>query len=1049
MKYLLVFFCLILTGALSWSQVSLTAALEQAKQALAEGDFMKASHLATTALKNDVQKTDPVYRAWTDVLIEAKISNNELDEAKRITQDFIVVLSNAYGKEDTILVSYIAALGSIHYMNGHYEEAIEAFQQSATLLEKKGSTNGQDYAELQNNIGMLYAQVGETAKAIQSLERSRSFFEKDPQAYVYELALIDNNLGDAFHNKYDYVKADQYYTRALNSFERLEDQSSPDYLNTLGNYSLLLLDRGQQEKSIALLLKNKTIAAKEIGKESPEYATVLNNLGEAYKQIGNYRLAEDYLLQSYEIKKVIYEKEHPSRMKSVNNLAMFYYTLGQLDQAELMLNELITLHQTFYPNDLGPLLLYTTNLSAVYYAQNKIAKAQKSAQDVAKLVEKKYGLSSVDYFQAFNGYSALLLEDDKSLELAYQNYIKLSALYSKIQSQLPVHDVIAYLNNKGTAAMYTNRHAEAVKDFQEGMKRVEDYYGPTHPDYFLLKSNLAYDLNLQGKVQEASAPLLECASARLKKVVDLFPSLTESEREFYNQTIRSDLSHYYVFCIKNHVAYPHLVGEMADLRLRSKSLVMRSLNQTTNKILNSNNTVLIQDYVRLIERKKELAKYSTLSKRDLGKLGIDLQTEIQQTELLEKQVAKNSEYLGLDRESKTSSWKTIAANLKANEAAIEVVRVYDDFYAQSKTLFYAFIIIKNGQTYPELVVLNNGLELEKKDFNYYRNSIQYKVENKNSYHAYWSQLANKLNGITKVYLSPDGVYHKINLNTLYHPETQNYLLDEMEIELKSSLTYAIGSTVKPSSEAFLVGHPNYYLDLKEALDKYSQGKSPQARTISSDVTVWKDLPGTKEEVGSIRSILQKEGWTVTYYTEENALENKVKALQRPRILHLATHGFFEDGGDDSLSEYSQEYFRDPMLRAGLALSGAGVQVAPHELANINYYEDGILYANEALSLNLNGTDCVVLSACETGLGEIRNQEGVYGLQRAFLIAGSKSVIMSLWSVDDMATKDLMIAFYGYYSKTKELESAFRSAMTDLHVKYKEPYYWGAFVLMKK
>ncbi|MBC7486956.1 MAG: CHAT domain-containing protein, partial [Cytophagaceae bacterium] len=122
---------------------------------------------------------------------------------------------------------------------------------------------------------------------------------------------------------------------------------------------------------------------------------------------------------------------------------------------------------------------------------------------------------------------------------------------------------------------------------------------------------------------------------------------------------------------------------------------------------------------------------------------------------------------------------------------------------------------------------------------------------------------------------------------------------------------------------------------------------------------------------------------------------------------------------------------------------------PHELEDTKFFDDGILYANEALSLNLTGTECVVLSACETGLGEIRNQEGVYGLQRAFLIAGANSVIMSLWSVDDLATKDLMIAFYSHYTKTNDLQESFGKAMSEMHVKYKEPYYWGAFVLKKK
>jgi len=1046
MRHLLVICLFLFLHQQAWSQ-SVQQKLVKAQKAYTDGDLALASSLAKEGMSQATPKIGAEYRSFVDVLIESKIGANELDEATLIANNYIKVLSDAYGKEDTSLVSYIAVLATVYYLNGYDQEAILAFEQCAILLKNKNLSNSAEYAEIQNNIGMLYSQTGELAKAIEALELSRVFFEKDQVRYKAELAVLYNNMADVFHNKYDYEKADAYYKKTFAVYKTLDDEKSGDYINTMANYSLLLLDRGESNLAIKNLLKNKDNAEQALGKDSPEYATALNNLGQAYKRVGNYRLAEDYLLQAYAVKKGIYEKEHPSRMTAGNNLAMFYFAIGQFDRAELMLEELLEIHNAFHADDLQQLLLYTNNLSAVYYAQGNIKKAQQKAQEVLKLVEKTKGQNSVDYFEALDGYSAMLLEDDKSLEAAFQNYTKLTSLYGSSDMQLPVDDLIAFHNNKGSAAMYTNRHADAVKAFTEGMKLVEEQYGKHHPDYFLFKSNLAYDLTLQGKTQEAAQPLLESVQYKLSQVVDLFPALTESEKEFYNQTLRSDLGHYYTFCIKNFQQYPALIGEMANLRIQSKSLVMRSLNESAQKIINSKNATLIAEYNQLLEHKKEVAKFTSLSKRDLNNLGVNLESEIQKSELLEKQLAKNSEYLGVKPSIK--SWKAIAADLKPNEAAIEVIKVYDDFYAKTKVLFYAFLIIKNGQAMPELVVINNGRELEGKQFKYYRNCIGFKMENLTSYATYWAELDKHLQGVGKVYFSADGIYHKINLNTLYHPETKKYLLDEINIELKGSLGQPIGAVKKSAYDAVLVGHPNYYLDLKEALDNISQGHEPNARTLSTDAVVWGDLPGTKKEVENIYAVLQKEGWKVSMHTEENALENKVKNVVRPSILHLATHGFFEEVEQDTLSKYSSEYFTDPMLRSGLALSGAGVDFSPHELSNISFFEDGILYANEALTLNLYGTDCVVMSACETGLGEIRNQEGVYGLQRAFLIAGANAVIMSLWSVNDEATKDLMIAFYNYYGKSKALDSSFRQAMTDIQLKYKEPYYWGAFVLMKK
>ncbi|MBC7487566.1 MAG: CHAT domain-containing protein, partial [Cytophagaceae bacterium] len=971
MKYFFLFTAFTIVFYPVQAQVS-PALVQKAQQALMDADYPTASSLATQGMNGSFSKVAPEYRALVDVLIESKIASDQLQEASTVTKNYIAVLSNAYGKEDTSLVSYIAALGSISQMNGYYEEALTSYEQSADILQKKSLTHTRDYAELENNIGMLYSQTRELAKSVRALELSRTFFEKDQEHYKAELAIIYNNLGDVYHNKYDYAKANQYYNLSLTFFEKLKDGSSPDYLNTLGNYSLLLLDRGLEKEAILNLLKDKSIAEKTVGKESPEYAAAINNLGQAYKQVGNYSLAQDYLIEAYDIKRKIYDKDHPSRMTAGNNLAMFYYSIGQLDRAEIMLDELAGLQKTSHPDDLQQELLYANNLSAIYFAQGKISKAQQKAQLVVKALEKSQGANSIEYFQAMNGYSALLLEDDSKLETAYQNYMQLSKLYATLKTTLPIEDAITYLNNKGSAAMYTNRHTEAAADFQTGMKLAEEQYGKQHDYYYLFKSNLAYDYNLQGKYQEAAVPLLESAQFRLAKVTEVFPTLTEFEKEFYLQKSQADLTYYYTFCIKNYTQYPTLTGEMANLRLQSKSLVMRSLSETKKKILNSNNIALIDQYHRVMDAKKELAKYRGLSKRDLHKLSVVLETAFQKTEQLEKELYKNSAYLNV--KSETPTWKSIANGLKPTEAAIEVIRVADNNYAQSRILYYAFIIIKNGQTQPELIVLKNGRELEKKQYNSYRNNIQYKLEDKSSFAAYWSEVAKKLSGVTKVYFSADGIYNKINLQTLYNTETKKYLLDELDIENKASLGNPIGALNKTSNEAFLIGHPNYYLDLKEALNNYSRGKEPVARTVSSDVVTINDLPGTKEEVLKIEEILKKSQWKVSKFTEEQAIENKVKNLNHPRIVHLATHGFFEESSNDSLSQYSENYFIDPLLRSGLIFSGAGVPLSPHELEDTKFFDDGILYANEALSLNLTGTECVVLSACETGLGEIRNQE---------------------------------------------------------------------------
>ena len=204
------------------------------------------------------------------------------------------------------------------------------------------------------------------------------------------------------------------------------------------------------------------------------------------------------------------------------------------------------------------------------------------------------------------------------------------------------------------------------------------------------------------------------------------------------------------------------------------------------------------------------------------------------------------------------------------------------------------------------------------------------------------------------------------------------------------------------------------------------------------------------------------------YTGDDALEDHLKESHKPNILHIATHGFFEKNVD---VEKDDKFFQNPLLRSGLMLTGAGHSLnkkldedADADLDELDddddlslaeddsgldheSLEDGILTAYEAMSLNLDNTELVVLSACETGLGEIQNGEGVYGLQRAFKVAGARTIVMSLWNVNDQSTQLLMRNFYKHWLDTKDKHEAFRLAQEELRAEFPEPYFWGAFVIV--
>jgi CHAT domain-containing protein len=179
--------------------------------------------------------------------------------------------------------------------------------------------------------------------------------------------------------------------------------------------------------------------------------------------------------------------------------------------------------------------------------------------------------------------------------------------------------------------------------------------------------------------------------------------------------------------------------------------------------------------------------------------------------------------------------------------------------------------------------------------------------------------------------------------------------------------------------------------------------------------------------------------------QADASEKNLKEAKSPRVLHIATHGFFlpetENTEEKVFGIEAGKLKENPMLRSGLMLAGA-------EKVIEGSGEDGILTAYEAMNLSLENTEIVVMSACETGLGDVKNGEGVYGLQRAFKVAGANAIIMSLWKVNDDATQELMTLFYKYYAVSGNKQDAFKKAQLELKTKFKDPYYWGAFVLVE-
>jgi CHAT domain-containing protein len=334
--------------------------------------------------------------------------------------------------------------------------------------------------------------------------------------------------------------------------------------------------------------------------------------------------------------------------------------------------------------------------------------------------------------------------------------------------------------------------------------------------------------------------------------------------------------------------------------------------------------------------------------------------------------------------------------------------------------------------------------------------------------AVFDRLVPALGGRSRLLIAPDGELTRLPFEVLPIAEGQ-HMVDRYQISYLSCgrdvLRLGAGAT-GPSGPPLIVADPDFDLQVQERpalhLDSLPFTRRRESRDLRRDCDIhhFDRLVETRAEGQRLGTLVGVEPWL-----DRTALEGRLKsACHSPRILHLATHGFFlpdqehdfnrESRGfsynldeftrsNDGLGRLSGPMMENPMLRSGLALAGANTWLkrgtAPEEA------EDGLLTAEDVTGLDLLATELVVLSACETGLGQVGLGEGVFGLRRAFVLAGAKTLVMSLWKVPDEPTRELMEEFYRRLLAGHARAEALHQAQLALRDKYPAPYYWGAFI----
>jgi len=1009
-----------------------------------------------------------------------------------------------YGVNDTVYAKSINNLGSFYQFVGQYAKAEQLFIQAGNIMKAAVGENTSLYATCLNNLSTLYSDMGQYMKSKPIMLRvvaiRRSVLGIDHTDYAGSL----NNMGYTLAALGDYKEAERNFIEAKDVYKRILGENDPDYASTINNLAELYRSMGEYAKAEALYNESMSIRKRTVGEMHPDYALSLNNLASFYEFEGQYELAEKLLKQSGDIVKKEFGEEHPYYITALNNLAGLYHSMGQYVLAEplylrskelrkkiygetpgyaMSLNNLATIYQEMglykkaeplylqakdiWKTSLGEkhpdYAMCLNNLAALYEDMQQYAKAEAlyiQSRDIRKSI---YGENHIDYATSLNNLAGLYV---KMGQYKKAETLMLSAkdIWKKILGE--DHPLYATgLNNLG--AIYRKmqiNYVQAEQYYIQALGLRKKLLGSTHPLTAGTENDLALLYMNKGDVAKAAPLFIKSSQDIMQNLRNTFPVLSEREKGiFINQNLLFDAcNNSFLFKYRN--AGTELINNNLNLQLFFKSISLSDTRSILTALRNTSDTTLKRFFMYWQNFRVLLAKQYSLPVVQRMKNLTQIEDE---AESMEKDLGRRSSLFREQQLSLNIGMKEVQKKLEPNEAAIEFVSFRYFNKKETDSIIYAAYIYKPGDTAAVFVRLFEERQLQKLldsagktatrvAHQFYR-GIEVKdrstVSLENSiYKMVWQPLEDKLKGVKKISYSPAGKLYGVAFHALKVDST-TLLMDKYELQQYVSTRQiafrTTTTTVAKPKAIVLFGDADFSMDsLQLVNDKgvESSMSGSQIVTRGEGGGAWPGLPGTADEVAAIGKLFDQNKISSKLYLKASATEKNLKSLSghSPSVLHIATHGFYIP---ETRSESDNVYkvAQDPLLRNGLVLAGGNYVWSGKE--PIEGIEDGIITAYEIAQMDLSQTQLVVLSACETALGDIKGEEGVFGLQRGFKLAGVDKMILSLWQVPDKETAELMNSFYSLWLKGNSIEKAFSLAQSEMRKKY-SPFFWAAFVLIQ-
>jgi CHAT domain-containing protein/tetratricopeptide (TPR) repeat protein len=883
---------------------------------------------------------------------------------------------------------------------------------------------------------------------------------------------IDRALQQAreLHTEFRRLYSASRYDDALPVLERVlefrEKALGPEHpmvAATLHNLASIYRYKGAYAKAESLHHRARTIWEKTLGPEDPNVARSLNNLGILYQRKGDYAKAE----QSYQRALAINEKalgpEHPNVASTLHNLADLYHDRGDYANAELVYQRVLAIREKALGPEDPDVAAVLTNLAELYRDRGDHAMAEQLHQRALTMYEKSLGPEDSNVAMALNNLASLRRDagDFARAELLYQ---RAQAIWGKAPG--PEHPLFADSLDE-LAILYRKKgeYEKAEQLHQQAHGIYEKAVGPLRSKslrnlamlaiLYVAKGDIAQAISFQSRANAVSerrlALNLALGSERQKLAyLALFSKETDFTLSLHSQIAPND---------------PQALNLAFTTLLLRKG---RGLDAMADTIATLRRHALPEDQKLFDHLADARAQLAALTLGGPGEATLDtyqkrLKPLEEEVEKLEAELSARSDRFRA--QSRPVTLDAVQAALPADGALIEFA-VYTPQEPRTEKdgppRYIAYTLEAQGQPkwadLGEAAVIDRAVGAWRKALRD-PNRMDVKRLARAVDEIVMRPLRPLLGDTRRLLIAPDGSLNLIPFAALVDERNQ-YLIESYTISyLTSGRDLLRLQTSQPSESSPMVVANPAFGRAATAVARAGQNAAgfrsggPGRRQNDPDQIYFQPLPSTRHEALAIKATLRK----ASMLLRDRATESALKRARAPRILHIATHGFFLDDqeappaetrgffDDDPLRASGLRFSKwaakveNPLLRSGLALAGAN--------RGRDGDDDGLLTALEVAGLDLWGTKLVTLSACDTGVGEVKNGEGVQGLRRALVLAGSESQVMSLWPVLDTTTRDLMVPYYKALRQGRGRSDGLRQAQLRMlrSEDCQHPFYWAAFI----